>query len=320
VLVKRGVSLLLRYHTHHQWEINTSFAAFMQDLDARLTDQDRMLATLGNDSERNLRAVQTELVESRAETERAIAAVQRLADSVHRFENAFAARPYMADDVYGASGDPEKPMGFGLDSQGNAALTQVKVPEFEDLFRGPREFIAERQSVYLPFFQGMQHVVDLGSGRGEFLDLLREHGIDAVGVDLNEMLVELCRDRGLKVELADGVEYLEHLPEQSLDAIFSAQFIEHVEPSQLAHLLELAYAKLRPNGLFIAETVNPESYQALKTFHVDLTHQHPIYPQVLLHMCQHAKFLSARIFYPLGGGFTQSRYMDAGEYAIVALR
>jgi hypothetical protein len=67
------------------------------------------------------------------------------------------------------------------------------------------------------------------------------------------------------------------------------------------------------------ETVNPECYEALKTFFVDLTHQKPIYPQVLLQMCLQVGFSSARIFYPLWGGFTQEHYEEAGEYAVVAI-
>jgi hypothetical protein len=64
--------------------------------------------------------------------------------------------------------------------------------------------------------------------------------------------------------------------------------------------------------------VNPENYEALKTFHVDLTHQRPIFPQVLLHLCWEAGFEAAWVFYPLGGGFTQRCYEAVGEYAVVA--
>ena len=69
----------------------------------------------------------------------------------------------------------------------------------------------------------------------------------------------------------------------------------------------------------VAETVNPECYEALKTFFVDLTHQKPIYPQVMLQLCLDAGFPSARIFYPNGGGFTQENYETAGEYAVIAV-
>jgi hypothetical protein len=102
--------------------------------------------------------------------------------------------------------------------------------------------------------------------------------------------------------------------------IFSAQFIEHVPSDRLLELLELGYSRLRKGGLFIAETVNPESHLAAKTFFVDLTHQRLIFPQVLLQIGQEAGYESARIFYPTAGGFTQAQYRDAGEYAIVAVK
>ena len=105
----------------------------------------------------------------------------------------------------------------------------------------------------------------------------------------------------------------------TFDAIFSAQFIEHIPPAELPKLLALARTRLREGGAFIAETPNPESFEALKTFHVDLTHHRPIYPQVLLYLCLQEGFRSARIFYPVGGGFTQRNYESAGEYAVVAL-
>jgi SAM-dependent methyltransferase len=162
-------------------------------------------------------------------------------------------------------------------------------------------------------------VLDLGSGRGEFLELLRTLGIEGKGVELDERLVAACRARGLDVAHMDAFDFLTQQPDASLDVIFSAQVIEHVDPRRLPELVDLSRRKLRPRGLFIAETVNPESYLALKTFYVDLSHRLPIYPQVLLHLCQQAGFLSARIFYPLGGGFSQEAYQTAGEYAVIAV-
>jgi 2-polyprenyl-3-methyl-5-hydroxy-6-metoxy-1,4-benzoquinol methylase len=287
VLVKRAMNFMLRYHTHYQGEINLAFARFMRQL--------------------------------QADTEAQAAQVARL-------NRQLAARPYMAYDAYGSAGDLSEPMGFGLDER--AAASPTKAPEFADLFRGPEGFIANRQRVYLQFLKGLSsslslgktHIVDLGSGRGEFLELLGDEGIEAIGVELDPVLVERCTQRGLRVQLADAFEYLKGIPEDSVDAIFSAQFIEHVKSDRLAELVEAAYSRLRQKGLFIAETVNPESYVAMKTFYVDLSHQRPIYPQVLLHLCQTAGFRSARIFYPTAGGATQTAYRDASEYAVIAVK
>ena len=140
-----------------------------------------------------------------------------------------------------------------------------------------------------------------------------------MGVELDPRLVRRLQSQGFEVVQSDAIDYLRSLPERSLDGIFSAQVIEHLDPKQLPTLLALARSRLRGPGIFIAETVNPESFEALKTFHVDLTHQKPIYPQVLLSLCQEAGFSTARIFYPLGDGFSQQHYDTAGEYAVVAM-
>jgi SAM-dependent methyltransferase len=116
----------------------------------------------------------------------------------------------------------------------------------------------------------------------------------------------------------DAIAFLDGIEPATLDGVFSSQFIEHVDPARLGELVVLARRALRQGGTFIAETVNPENYEAFKTFHVDLTHQRPIFPQVLLQLCWEAGFGEAWIFYPLGGGFTQRDYDAVGEYAVVA--
>jgi SAM-dependent methyltransferase len=296
VFAKRGMNVLMRYHNHYQGEVNLAFARFMRDLLADHEEQASLLAA----TRQHVATVDAKLA--------------RLAGDVARLDGYFDARPYMAFDAYGASGDLRKPMGY------SSAESDGEVPEFGDIFRGPEDFIAERQRAYLRFFKGMSSVVDLGCGRGEFLRLLCDIGINAVGVELDPLLVEHCRERGLRVEPGDAYEYLKGVAEASLDVVFSAQFIEHVDSHRLDELLELSLSRLRDGGLFIAETPNPESYLAQKAFYVDLTHQRPIFPQVLLHLCQTAGYSSARIFYPTAGGFTQMNYRDAGEYAVIAVK
>ena len=238
--------------------------------------------------------------------------VEMIATDTARIGHRMAARPYMAVDAFGAMGDRDQPMGY------TSTPEQGPAPSFADLFRGSDEFIAERQRIYLPFFQGMERVVDLGCGRGEFLRLLHQQGVPAQGVEVDPALVARLRAEGFDMVEADAIAYLRDQPEQSLDGIFLAQVIEHLTTEQLVELLTVGRSRLRPRGVLIAETVNPESYEAMKTFYVDLTHQRPIFPQVLLQLCREAGFPSARIFYPLGGGFTQRAQDTAGEYAVVA--
>jgi SAM-dependent methyltransferase len=234
---------------------------------------------------------------------------------VAQTERTLAARPYMSTDRF-STGDPDQPLGFSR-SDGRED-ERARRPTFADVFRGERSFIADRQRVYVPFFHECERVVDLGSGRGEFLDLMNEAGITAEGVEQDGSLVRACRRRGLVVREQDALAFLDQVEPAGLDGIFSAQVIEHIDSARVSDFVVLARRALREGGTFIAETVNPESADALKTFHVDLTHQRPIFPQVLLHLCWEAGFDAAWIFYPLGGGFTQRGYDTVGEYAVVA--
>jgi SAM-dependent methyltransferase len=213
----------------------------------------------------------------------------------------------------------------GREAIGFAASDQSASAEgvyrgFEDIFRGSEEFIRERQRVYLQSIGGREPVLDVGCGRGEFLDLLREAGIEARGVDIDEGMVEHCRQKGHDVELAEANEYLEGQPDDSLGAIFAAQVIEHMPYEALVRFFELAVAKLAPGGVFIAETVNPHSIPALKAFWVDPTHRNPIFPEVAAALARLAGFESGLIFFPAGTGKLDEDRVTQGEYALIATK
>ena len=127
-------------------------------------------------------------------------------------------------------------------------LDSHKYVGFEDLFRGSTDDIRQRVSEYLPFFQGARDVLDIGCGRGEFLALLREQGIQARGVDINASMVDVCRQHGLDATEADALSYLQAQPDGSLGGLFAAQVVEHLEPRYLTGLLDAAFDKLRPRG------------------------------------------------------------------------
>jgi O-antigen chain-terminating methyltransferase len=159
------------------------------------------------------------------------------------------------------------------------ALGQIRdgrYQEFEDLFRGSREEIMRRQRRYLGYFLGCRRVVDLGSGRGEFLELCRDHGVGAVGVDLNREMIRTCNEMGLEAVEADLVDWLHSQEDGSLDGVFSAQVIEHLDKETLFALLRLAYLKLRPGAYLILETLNTDNLVVASRFYSDLTHERPI--------------------------------------------
>jgi glycosyltransferase involved in cell wall biosynthesis/SAM-dependent methyltransferase len=190
---------------------------------------------------------------------------------------------------------------------------------FEDIFRGPEHFIRDRQRRYLDLLGDREPVLDIGCGRGEFLDLLRERGLEYAGIDPDPDMVRRCRAKGHEhVEVADANSYLEKCADDSIGAIFCAQVIEHMPYEELLRFYGLGLRKLEPGGLFILETVNPHSVPALKTFWVDPTHQHPLFPEVALALCEISGFESAYVFHPNGKGQVEVDRYETGEYAVVA--
>ena len=163
-----------------------------------------------------------------------------------------------------------------------AQLNSFKYVAFEDQFRGPQEEIRDRLKVYAPIFRGATDVVDLGCGRGEFLDVLREVGVSARGVDGNHEMADACRDRGLQATAGDALQYLSAQPDESLGGLFAAQVVEHLEPDYLLQLLELGYRKLRPGSRIVLETINPACWYAFFSSYIrDVTHAHPLHPETL---------------------------------------
>ena len=153
---------------------------------------------------------------------------------------------------------------------------------FADRFRGPEEYVKKGQRFYLPYFAGRREVLDIGCGRGEFLEVMREAGVPARGIDLGQESVDLCRYKGLQTELADLFPYLADLPESSLDGIFSAQVVEHLPPERLPEMIRLAASRLERGGVLAIETPNPECLAIFAShFYLDPTHTRPV-PQALL--------------------------------------
>jgi O-antigen chain-terminating methyltransferase len=109
---------------------------------------------------------------------------------------------------------------------------------FEHTYRGLPEEIRERFKVYLPYLSGVSDILDVGCGRGEFLDLMRDHGIPAKGIDISDDMVYYCQERGLTVEQKEALDYLASLPDFSLGGIFAAQILEHLPASSLQEFIK----------------------------------------------------------------------------------
>lgn len=158
----------------------------------------------------------------------------------------------------------------------------------EDKFRGSTELIKERLTIYLPFLEIFKNidqnvnVVDVGCGRGEWLQLLQENGINAFGVDTDEGMLENAKKLALNVKLIDAIEYLKSLKDEELCVVSGFHIAEHLDFELLKELIKESFRVLKPAGLLILETPNPENIKiATCDFYLDPTHIKPIPPNLL---------------------------------------
>ncbi len=252
----------------------------------------RLADALSEREEGGREALDAGLAEQRsataAETRRSVELEERLTRLERRERPVAAAAPALAAPVSAAP---------------------ASVPDyfaFESRMRGSTESIRERQRPYVDDFRDSAPVLDIGCGRGEFLALLRDAGIEARGVDLDADMVAYARGEQLEVEHADAVEYLQGVEDGSLGGIFAAQVVEHVPAPTLVRLLELAAAKLRRGGLLVAETINPLSPLALRNYYADLTHAQPLVPETLELLVRQSGFENVEL-----------RYLNAPEERLV---
>lgn len=173
---------------------------------------------------------------------------------------------------------------------------------FEDAFRGEEEEIRASFSHYLEDVDRTHSVtrdsplLDLGSGRGEWLLLLREHGVAAAGADANGVMVNHCRERGLDVQQIDAVSYLRKQEDASVGAVSAFHLIEHLPFAVLYELIEQVHRVLRPGGLLLLETPNPENLLVgSHTFYHDPTHRNPLTPTATAFLVRYFGFAEPEI-------------------------
>jgi len=172
---------------------------------------------------------------------------------------------------------------------------------FTERFRGSRDTIKDRLNVYLPFMEPflrreVASILDLGCGRGEWLEVLQENGFNPQGVDSDESMLTVCRELGFSVEKRDALSALRALPDGSHALVSAIHVVEHLDFDQLRELVEETLRVLVPGGLLIMETPNPENlFVSTQDFYRDPTHQRPIPPQLLSFLPEHAGFDRVRI-------------------------
>jgi O-antigen chain-terminating methyltransferase len=168
---------------------------------------------------------------------------------------------------------------------------------FEERYRGPRELVKERLRVYLPFVEPLKSLhpgapaVDLGCGRGEWLELMLDVGVAARGVDLDDGMLAACRERGLPAQHGEALAFLRGLSDSSVSVVSAFHVAEHIPFADLQDLVREALRVLRPAGLLILETPNPENLTVgTSSFYFDPTHLRPLPPQLLSFLPEHYGF------------------------------
>ncbi len=208
---------------------------------------------------------------------------------------------------------------------------------FEQHFRGSREEIKHRQSVYLPILEPLKSIqspsltLDLGCGRGEWLELMTENGFSAQGVDLDDAMLQFCAEQGLAVRKADALDCLRSIPDATLSVVSGFHIAEHLPFETLQSLIVEALRALIPGGILILETPNPENLVVGScNFYTDPTHRAPLPPHLLAYLGEDAGFKRIKVlrlnqppqeWYSTPAEFPSMSRMIFGvgpDYAIVA--
>jgi SAM-dependent methyltransferase len=163
--------------------------------------------------------------------------------------------------------------------------------EFELAFRGTEEMVRGRYRDLAARFAGCSPVLDIGFGRGEFLDLLREIDVEASGIEVDADLVHAAASRGLDVRIADAAAYLDALPDASLGGVSALQVVEHLSPQDYIDFARSVARVVRPGGLVVIDSPNPSSfYVYAHAFYLDPTHTRPVHPLFFMFLFDRAGF------------------------------
>jgi len=313
-----------------QVELRSELAALRRDAEARAAE----LAHTVGEQRHNLELLKGELWETRVQITdfsrqltadaRLVTAGQRIADlkdAIGALERRMrkldrpaapvgALSAGSASTAARADGAPAAGGTAGIEDISSALFDYVG---FERRFRGDPDVINKvLHDRYAEVLRAHQPVVDIGCGRGELLELLIHDGVQVIGVEPDPGMAAEARARGITVHESLAGDYLESVPDGSLGAVISTHVVEHLPLDALVDFLEKSAQKLRPGGVFIAETPNPATLIVLAShFIMDPTHVWPLHPDLLSFLAESAGFREVRaeffspadtLHLPLGDG------------------
>jgi O-antigen chain-terminating methyltransferase len=233
-------------------------------------------------------------------------------------EQARTLKALFADSKQPAAEDMTFQSGEAISDEETHLLDGLYVA-FEDAFRGSREEVKEQLKVYLPCFSpagpdGAPHaVLDLGCGRGEWLEMLREQGFRGHGVDINRVALAICRALGLEVTEGDAIAFLKDQKPGSFEAVTGFHLIEHFELRFCINLLDETLRVLKPGGMLLLQTPNPLSLRvALGGFYRDPRHRLPVHPNSLKLMAESRGFVNVTAYF-MDRAHGRSRLLNAQE-------
>lgn len=205
---------------------------------------------------------------------------------------------------------------------------------FETAFRADSDTLQAHLARFIPYVEGLAHrrkqplnILDIGCGRGEWLALMQERQHHATGIDTNQQTVDACRLEGLNVVQGDALNYLAGIESESLDLVSAFHVVEHLRFEALMRLFDACLRVLKPGGLIIFETPNPENLTVgAYSFYFDPTHLHPIPPLTLRFIAEQRGFTSCEVqrFNPRkeveSSALTQQWFEGPVDYALIGFK